>query len=371
MSPRYEVTIYSPEDVRWFSYVLAGLFDLEHAGLIRLRVRVGLALHHAGHYETRCRVRHLASGDVRDVVFDLKDSADVISRAAWERFDVVYKRSYQPARIAVNVPERHRHKIRPFGPFFNARSRHEHGMWRLYGGVVANVLRNADWRRIHRVKPSLLTPLKYQGWQRLRGYRFTPYIDEYESPPPPDPTATEPVVLFQTRVFAIGARDDPALAADKARVNHQRADLIRHMRAELGDHFWGGLIPDALSRREFPDVLATLPTERRAYLALARRARVVVFTIGLVGSPGRKLCEALAGSSCLVAERLPCELAVPLVDGRDVAFFDTPDEAVALCRALIDDPARAHAMARAAHAYYRAHASPAASVMRCLDQAFA
>jgi hypothetical protein len=94
-----------------------------------------------------------------------------------------------------------------------------------------------------------------------------------------------------------------------------------------------------------------------------------VYTEGLVGSAGWKLAEYLAAGRAIVMQRLRTELPEPLVDRRDVLLFDTDDECVAACKALVDDPARAEALGAAARRYYAQWVDPAANVLRMLSLA--
>jgi len=90
-----------------------------------------------------------------------------------------------------------------------------------------------------------------------------------------------------------------------------------------------------------------------------RRARVVVYSRGLVGSLAFKLGEYFAASRCIVAERSTFRLLEPWVEGQEFIAFGHPDECVRRVRELVDDPARAESMGEAAHRYYRRAVEPA------------
>ncbi|MFO0748221.1 MAG: glycosyltransferase [Myxococcota bacterium] len=366
--PRFDVTIHTPEHLRNFSYVLAGLFDLEHRGVVATRVRLDARLHQRGQLTARCDVRDRMSGRSAVVLFDTKDSPDSILPVHWQTADVIFKRSFEPACVERVVPPEQRHKVMPMGLFLNARSRHEHHLYMFFAGMAAHALRNADWLGSGSLRRRVLSPINQDFVQRVIEYRTLPFVDEHVAPPPAD---TEPLVLFQTRAFPAYPADPPEFLASKSLVNAQRADLIRRLRAALGSRFVGGLVPDAFARRHFPDVLTTLPTDPGRYRELVRRARVVVYSAGLVGSAARKLAEYLAAGRAIVMQRLPTTLPAPLEDGRHALVFDDAEACVARCRELLDDAPRARALGEAAAAYYREWVEPATNVERMIGLAMA
>ncbi len=372
---RYAVVVHTPEHLGYFAYLLAGLFELEHQGVVTLAVRLAVSLPEVGPAATRVDLTDIATGATRAVVFELQDSADRILPVHWRDVDVLFKRSFEPAVVARLVPPEHRHKVLPLGLFYNVRSRHEHDLWRFFAGLGLHGLRalvteptGTGLRRVARTLRRVLPLVRGRAVQRAREFATSPYLDEVVRAPSPE---TEPIVLFQPRVFAPFSFDPPEFLASKVLVNAQRAELVRRLRAALGPRFVGGIVSDDFARRHYSDVLFTGPTDRRSYLASTARARVVVYTEGLVGSAARKLGEYLATGRAIVMERLPATLPSPLVDGEHALVFDDLDTCVARCVELVDDPARARSLGLAAFAYHERWVTPAASVLRMLELATA
>ena len=368
MTSRFAVTVHTPEKLLNFEYVLAGLFELERRGIVALRIALDFGMPERGCNTTRCIVEDTVSGNRKVVLFDTRDAAGAYMPKYWEGVDCYFKRSFEKTVLEREVPAAHRHKFHSMGLCVPVRSRHEHDMWRCYAAELGYTWLASRSKRPRSIRRDVIQPLR----ERIRGIRArarVPYIDQLETPA--EPPASEAIVLYQTRVFPTYADEHPEFAASKAVVNQQRASLVRRLRAELGERFAGGIVPDEYSNQHFRDVLTGRSTSRRDYLDGMQRARVVVYTEGLVGSAGWKLAEYLAAGRAIVMQRLPCELAEPLVDGRDALMFDTHDECVAACRGLLDDPARAEALGAAAQQYYRRWLDPAENVLRMLTVAAA
>jgi hypothetical protein len=367
--PRFAVTVCTPELLLNFEYVLAGLFELERQGVVSLAVKLDFAMPERGYNTTRCIVEEPASGKKKVVLFDTRDHAGSFLPKYWEGIDCIFKRSFERAVIEREVPAEHRAKLHPMGLYFNVRSRHEHGMRRFYAGELGytwQAWRNWRHRGLKRAQRDLIEPMLGR-LQRIRDRERIPYADQVSSPA--GDAASEPIVLYQTRVFPPEPMEHPEFLASKVLVNEQRASLVRRLRRELGKRFIGGLAAEDYARWFFPDAMTDRSSARADYVALMQRSRVVVYTEGLVGSAGWKLAEYLAAGRAIVMQRLRTELPEPLVDQRDVIVFDTHDECIAACKALLGDPARAEALGAAARRYYRQWVDPAANTLRMLGLA--
>ena len=362
--PRFAVTVHTPEMLVNFEYVLAGLFELEHEKKITLRMKLDLGLPEWGINTTRCIVRDIASGCSKVVMFDSRDQAGAFLPKYWEGVDCYFKRSFERAALEREVPAEHWQKFHPMGLYFPVRSRHEHGMARFYAAAYAYTWLNTRSRGSWRFARDLVARVRART-HTIRERKNILCVDRFLTSPVA-PTS-EPIVLYQTRVFAPIPDEHPEFLASKLSVNEQRAALVRRLRSELGEQFVGGLVADDHARSLLPDLSTDQAMLRSKYIVLMQRARVVVYTQGLVGSAAWKLSEYLAAGRAIVMQRLSCELPEPLVDGRDVLVFDTPDECVVACKALLADPERAAALGAAAQRYYREWVDPARNVWRMLE----
>jgi glycosyltransferase involved in cell wall biosynthesis len=364
--PRFVVTVHTPEMLLNFDYVLVGLFELERQGVVTLAVKLDFGMPERGYNTTRCIVEEPTTGKKKVVLFDSRDHPGSFLPRHWEGVDCYFKRSFDRSVLEREVPAEHRAKLHPMGLYLSVRSRHEHGMWRFYAGELGYILRNRRYRGLKRAQRDLVEPM-LDRLRKIRDRKRIPYLDQVVVPEREG--ASEPVVLYQTRVFPPEPMEHPEFLASKVVVNEQRASLVRRLRRELGARLVGGLAADDYARWFFPDAITERSSARADYIALMQRSLVVVYSEGLVGSAGWKLAEYLAAGRAIVMQRSRCELPEPLVDQRDVLMFDTPDECVAACKALLDDPARARALGAAARRYHRQWVDPAANVARMLDVA--
>jgi hypothetical protein len=366
---RFAVTVHTSADVNYIPFVLCGLHDLAHDGLVSLDVRPALTEYELGHNATRLDIHALGSGRRVRVLVDMKDSARDIFPRDLGRHDLIFKRTFIPEVLGA-MPEldaSQRARILPMTPVFPTRSRHERHRLTFELARVAHVARRIRATELRNPR-QIVRRFAREAWVPARDGRRLPFIDELEYPPGP----TEPYILFQTRLFDPGIEGhNPVFFASKLEVNAQRIGLIRRLQRELGPAFRGGVVDDAYARRVAPDVITPLPTRRDAFLRLIREARAVIYTRGLVESVGFRFGEFFATSRCIIAERSRVALVHAPVEGRDLLAFGPVDECLRHCREILDNPSRAEDLSRAAEAHYRAHFQPKAAVLSMLERATA
>ncbi|MEO8392408.1 MAG: glycosyltransferase [Chloroflexota bacterium] len=383
-SPLYEVTLHSPEDIFFNAYIHAGLFELQHRGLVKLNYRLTdfssypailpiIDFAHRDSWDAQASidglalytVKHLPSGRVSRMGVDLNDAADMFSQAFLQKCDIVFKRHFQ-TKYVQQLDSVSQAKLYPMGLIYNARSLYEQHVRRLYLGKTLYDLRHIRVRKIigrKGLRRHLLNPLA-QIARAIKHHQAIRTIGEYERD---CHTPTQPYVLFQTRTFF----PEGNRKTNKAMLNEQRARLIRTLRAAFGDRFVGGLIPDAFAREHYPDCLTTAPTDLRGYTNLIKNAALVVYTQGIIESPAWKFAEYLASAKCIVAEPLTTELPRPLVSGQEVIFYNSEQDCVDQCARLLADSALMEQMSCHAQAYYRAEIEPSARVLQMLEKAVA
>src|SRR5439155_11194633 len=101
-------------------------------------------------------------------------------------------------------------------------------------------------------------------------------------------SSTEPAVFYHRQLWKGSSHGETAEEA-----NARRIALVRALRAEFGDGFWGGIRATPFALRRYADDqyredvsadISTLPGKTRAFMARMRRARIGVYTAGLYGS---------------------------------------------------------------------------------------
>ncbi|MBT8496363.1 MAG: glycosyltransferase [Deltaproteobacteria bacterium] len=355
---RARVRVYPDSYERHLIQLYGGLTDLQAAGAIELSVTRNLRKRprQLARHTLWLELEHPRLDDCVGVLFDMADSQGLASRPGLEMCDLYCKRSYSDPVVA-ELPAPLAARVIPFGlnhECVGNRTRLPivHLLETLVFAARGNAVHVGGGKEVVRNLVRLGRSTTPRPGSLLPAERFMVAADR----------PAEPRALFLTRVW------EPDAASDYAEINQRRAQLVMHLRRELGERFIGGLEDTPFARRHFPDCIATVPTNRSAFLPLMHRSLVAITTTGLHGSIGWKLPEYLAASRCIVTETLPCR--VPgLEAGTHYLSFSDPETCAQACRRLLDDADLASRMRAANHRYYREYVQPEAIVGRCLRHA--
>lgn len=341
-------------DLYHSSYVMTGLFELAADGQIDLEFRFPASVisRHRGRFTVRLDIHDPAGGDPHRVCIDLHDDNDYFSYESLRDCELYFKRSYNRVKIG-KLPRESRHKILPFGPNFGCTGKHERSLLlRRCGSVLSHIQRIGGWHSLVRKRGFYgLYSVGSVLYKRLRS------LQEYESDLSGDGVRAR--VYFNTRLFP---EDSDRVAA----LNKQRVQLVRSLRAELGDRYLGGLIPGEMVPA---DCVSNSGYDRKSHAASVKSSLVCIYTNGLHDSVAWKLGEYMASSKCVVAEPLCNELAAPLVDGREIFYFNSTDECVAHCLRLVNDPEFAREVRKSVADYYASFVRPDRNMWRVIGRA--
>ncbi len=274
------------------------------------------------------------------IAIDLRDG-EGISQPIIDRVQCYLKRAFSADETA-RLPASQAQLVQPFGLNYGCRS----------AASTVRVLAVLGWPLLGEGR---------SGWQRLRQYLLTPPPTGFEQHPD---VPVEPLIAFQTRLWA----PEEVAAGEAEALNPDRVAVVRALRAAFGRQFVGGLVPTRFALEHYPHDVTPHSSKYAEYLAIKKRCLISVYTRGVEHSLAFKLGETFAASQCLVSVPLKYQLPSPLENGRHYLLFNTPDECVAACRRLLDDPALAQSMRRANHAFYRDEVEPAAHVQQVLTR---
>ena len=304
----------------WFP--LAGLSALDAGAVIELVWvrRRGLPPVRAVHW---LEVHDRETGIRASICLDLDDRGELTAPERSAQADLTWKRSYVPGAYGDA-------RVVPFGLLLKCRSGHERRL-PMYLRAPRRAL--AAWRDL------------------------PPTWTAYESTP-----AGRATVLFQVRAW--DPNDEPA-GDERAARNDERAEVVRALRAALGDRFVGGFVPTPHARERYADCLADRPTDRASFLELVHGSRICISTQGLRASNPYKLAEYTAASRAIVSHPLHHALPEPL-DG--IATFTDADACAETCVRLLDDPDAIAEMQSASAAHWRRFGRPDVLVRRRLEE---
>jgi len=282
------------------------------------------------------------------LAFDLADSSTNFKKGALEEADVYFQRSYHPPDVE-RLPEPYRRKILPWGLNYACRSLRS-AFSVLRAGVTEAVFDVDDNASRRRVLPTVV------GYFRLNSPKRFFY---------PASKPKEKLVVFQTRVWTTSGRGTDG---DQG-VNELRAEMVRLLRKEFGKRFVGGLVPNEMARKYYPDLLARQSGQQSAYVRLLRRSLVGVYTRGLHHSTAWKLPEYLSSTMCVVSEPIRNRLQDPVQAGRHYLEYTTPHDCVDACVRIFEDRHMETWLRENAEAYYQRSIEPTRHMERCLDAA--
>ncbi|MCB0456061.1 MAG: glycosyltransferase family 1 protein, partial [Aequorivita sp.] len=104
-----------------------------------------------------------------------------------------------------------------------------------------------------------------------------------------------------------------------------------------------------------------------AYLDAMKKAKIVIYTRGLANSPAWKMAEYLSQAKVIIAEPLTTELPAPLMEGKELLYFNTDDELIKKIEMVLKDQQLAAHLSKNARTYFETHVHPVQNVKRILE----
>lgn len=366
---KYEVTLYATPDFRHASYIMKGLSDLQREGIVRIKPRIrglqyrdrvvvdGGKLMRSNRpypWSPICRIKDIDSGVVTRIAIDLQDWPNWFSHHALTHSDIVYKRCYD-RKITEIVEREYEVKVLPFG------MSHSYGL----DDNVISQRQVKTLKLLGKLETAVNDPLRLRGPFSGKGANGLRTSVQAKSMSFVDVRAEFPecYAFFQVKYYDWNNRWSTPL-------NEYRAEIIRNLKRHLGVRFQGGMYFDCPVPPAYQDCVTNLPTTQAHYLDMVRQATVVVSSNGFAQSPPWKLCEYLQMGKCIVSEPMAYELPVSLVDGRDVLYFQTPDDCAAVCQSLLDNPREMEKLGENARAFYEANIKPRNKMFETITSSF-
>jgi hypothetical protein len=362
------INIFTPQELNHSSYIQTGLFELEGQGFLKTRVITsvakrlgtikinGITLEETNQPHPKTSFYQLTdtkSGKKIHFATDLYDASHSFSKYALEHCDYVFKRNFETGQVS-RLPLAYQQKIVPLGLTFGTHSKHKKGSWKFFAALLITNLRidaKPDRLVISRILNSLKKQL--QHWRFVKTTRCIEDFEKYEAFEKND-------ILFQTRCFLSEEQEDVRL------IHQQRFRIIQLLRNNFKANFKGGIIPSEMANKKYKEALTDLPADPVSYLNFVKKAKIAIYTRGLLHSPAWKMAEYLSQGKVIVAEKLTAELPVPLLNGNEVLFFDTEGEMVNLIQKVLSDDNLASNLSHNARLYFEKQVHPKENVKRIL-----
>ncbi len=343
----------------WFSQVFSGLYDLQAKGVVQTRLTEDLgAPVLLDRFSMLLRVRNHELDQSRIIGIDLNDTSKFSAKDGLNAAEIVFKRSYRKSLLDTHSADIADRTV-PYGINYNCYSSSIHTLriiarhyrLRIRAGKQTKKPSGPAWRRHH--ARFLLSGIPNNTSISEKAFRWRP--DE----------PSKPQVFFITRLQASQSRNETI-----EHLTQQRIELVRRLRAELGDGFLGGIVKDTWSTKLCPKELLIDKLSRREFIAALRSSDVLVSTLGVGRSTPWKFAEGLATSRCILTEPLYFDVPHDLEEGRDIHVFRNSDECVEKAVGLLEDQDLVAASKKAAWNLYEHYVKADSLLKSVLERAF-
>tara|TARA_R110000823_G_scaffold243818_1_gene368004 strand:+ start:24727 stop:25863 length:1137 start_codon:yes stop_codon:yes gene_type:complete len=370
MKPACTVIIHTPQELNHSSYIQTGLFELEHQGLLSVKVQLSLkknrgtltvdtqdTISTSKRAQPKTSFYTLIDADTNKRIrfaADLYDFAEHFSEPALQECDYYFKRNFENRYVNI-IQQETQAKILPLGLTFRVTSDHIKGKIKFRMGVlVPNILLSLKFNRrlIIRLKNTFESSIHHI--RKLEENRTISRFETFQQ-------RSKNTIMFQTRCFL------HENSADVKQIHHQRYHLIKLLRQHFPDRFMGGFIPSKVATENYGDALTNVPSEPEAYLDAMKQAKIVIYTRGLANSPAWKMAEYLSQGKVIIAEPLTAELPVPLTDGKELLYFQNDEELIEKIKIVLEDKALAARLSQNARTYFETHVHPVQNTRRILE----
>lgn len=324
--------------------IYTGFFMLYKRGLIDLSQQIKKDHNNLNHLQV------IVNKKVK-VYYDMHDGCR-ISEKYLDESDFYFKRSFNPAHCKY-LGEKAR-KIRPLGLNYYVLPD------ALDRFALPRSLFLEDNKRKKAVQAMHALNILYK-------FVFAPRVHIMEAMPDYNVT---PRILFMVRAW--DPYDKPGRPEEriKERILHNetRANCIRMLRNEFGNHFYGGFCHTKYAKEKYKDLL--LPDKQSGnkvnYIKMLKLYPICVATTGIHGSIGWKYSEYVAFSKAILSEKLNYEVPGNLKEGRNYLEFSSPEECVAKAKQLFcDHELRKYIMTNNSE-YYQSYLRPDSLVQNSL-----
>lgn len=291
----------------------------------------------------------------KTIFYDTSDGEDLIEEAA-EASDIYFKRSFRQGAI----PDKYKEKVFALGLNYQ-----------VYAGMYD---KHEFYRLFFSGRNYTQSPKELVKWVlRNTLIKYNPTIKNMHLSPRPKQEAR---VLFMARTW--DADNCPYPIPDDFKetwrqecisINETRASVIKILRKELGDHFYGGFSQSSYTLAHYSDATLTdnSASKKRNYMQLLRKHPICIATTGLHNSIGWKFAEYIAFSKAIVSEQLYFSVPGNLEAGKNYLEFNNADECVKQTIRLFEDKTLRAQMMENNYNYYKEYSSPDKIVKRTLD----
>ncbi|MDB5155164.1 MAG: hypothetical protein JWR54_3915 [Mucilaginibacter sp.] len=291
----------------------------------------------------------------KTIFYDTSDGENLIEAAA-QVSDMYFKRSYRQSAI----PDKYKESVFPFGLNYQ-----------VHAGMFD---RNEFYRLFFSGRNYTKSPKELLKWiLRNISIKYNPTIKNMNSLPQPN---QDPRVLFMSRTW--DPDNCPYPIPDKYKeiwkqecisINETRASVIKILRKELADRFYGGFSQSTYSLKHYKDSLLkdNKASRKENYMKILRKHPICIATTGLHNSISWKFAEYIAFSKAIVSEKLYFTVPGNLEAGKNYLEFNNAEECVKQTLNLFEDKILRAQMMENNYDYYKKYLLPDKIILRTLN----
>lgn len=318
--------------------------NLNYRGLIIVEQNT---LNYSNHFNPKVTFVQMtySNGENKIIAFDLNDNAKFFGVYALKNADVYFKRCYQE-KIVGMLPVDYRKKIKPLGLPFMVRSETLPSLQKLQ--FLFYIFKIIEISKFDRLLFKRLKLFKKKALKHFKGFVNARKTSDFNS------FNYEVLgnIFYQKRLFEESSEDVVAL-------NQQRIKIIKLLKNNFTNNFYGGLQENRMSKLRSPEFISNINGDPHIFLKAMKKCGICIYTNGLYDSPGWTLSEFLSQGKCIVAEPLANELPMPLSHDQHLMYFHNEEELLAICNQLLSDDVKRQFLGKNARLYYEQFVAPA------------
>ncbi|MAB57129.1 MAG: hypothetical protein CL524_06215 [Aequorivita sp.] len=317
--------------------------NLNYRGLITVEQNT---LNFSNHFNPKVTFVQInfSNGDKKIIAFDLNDNAHFFGVYALKHADVYFKRCYQE-KIVGMLPDEYRKKIKLLGLPFMVRSERLPYLKKLQ--CLFYIFKIIEIFKFDRLLFKRLKLFKKKAIKHFNGFVNTRKTSDFNN------FNYEVLgnIFYQKRLFEESSEDVVTL-------NQQRIRIIKLLKNNFTNNFYGGLQENPMSKLRYPELISNINGNPHIFLEAMKKCGICIYTNGLMYSPGWTLPEYLSQGKCIVAEPLANKIPNPLINEEHLIYFSNDKELIEICRELLLDKKKREVLGKNARLYYENYISP-------------
>lgn len=185
---------------------------------------------------------------------------------------------------------------------------------------------------------------------------------------PPNFNYAKQQILFMTRIWPEERARNQEIKEKRQHLNYFRTEIIRQLKKEFKENFFGGLFIDGFSKKQYPDCL--LPSNEVAkknnYFKLLKDFPICITSNGKYAA-GWSVGEYISFSKAIVADKINDDIPGDFINGKNYFEFETVEQCIKACNYLMERPDICFQMAVENYRYYHSYLKPESMIINVLN----